>query len=154
MNDFFDAKFYHDAMISVFSCQLQKSGRDTPKLSQKRLGGSSKSNCQRFRENLDLATEQPVSARILHCAAKSSYIPTPILGWTSDEQLSLIAATKIVPSERSLINQHCGWTEAMAHHKKLELISEQLPNKSLQECERCLRHLEDKRVAFFGQHQR
>jgi hypothetical protein len=72
-------------------------------------------------------------------------------GWTSDEQLSLIAAIKTVPSERSLLLKHCGWTEEMAHLKYLQLLSELVPGKSTQECEQCLRHLVEKRVAYFGQ---
>jgi hypothetical protein len=163
MDHFFDAKFYEDA-ISVFSCPFQRTGSDSHKLSQSRLGAArsctssipsenkSKKGCLGFRTHVDPATERPVNTVPLHYTAQFSYVPTPLHGWTEEQQLSLIAATKTVPSERSLMIERCGWTEKIARHKYLLLISEQVPSKSAQECERCLKHLEVKRVAYFGQH--
>ena len=164
MDPFFDAKFYQDAMSAVFSCQLPRAGSDRSTLSKKRLGAArscasnvslvnqGKGCCQRFRKCIDPATERLVNAAALHCAAQPSYVPKPLPGWTSDEQLALIAAVKAVPSEHSLRIEHCGWTEQVARHKYLLLISEHVPSKGTQECERCLQYLQLKRVAYFGQH--
>ena len=161
MNQLFDAKFVEDAMSSVFSCHLTRSGSDAPKRPQKITSAARlcifpekhrRACCGASRKYTDLVQERPGNVAPLHCTSHSSYVPAPLHGWTSDEQLSLIAAVKAVPSEHSLLIGHCGWTEEIAHYKYLQLISEQVPSKSTQECERCLRHLEVKRVAYFGQH--
>jgi hypothetical protein len=164
MNQFFDSKFYEDAMASVFSCHPLQMGSDIPKMSQKKkcaarscasntpTENQSKVCCHGLTQHVDLAAERPVNAALLHCAAQYSYFPKPLHGWTSNEQLSLIAAIKAVPSERSLMNKYCGWTEEMVHSKYLLLISERVPSKSIEECARCLKHLEVKRVAYFGPH--
>jgi hypothetical protein len=151
MDSFFDAKFYENAMSSIFACHL---GRDIPERCHGRLGGarSDTSNRHCGKYVCPRAELQQADGACLHCTAHPSYAPRPLPGWTSDEQLSLIAAIKTVPNERSLMIEHYGWTEEVAHHKYLLLMSDRVPGKSLQEVERCLRHLEAKRVAFFGQH--
>ncbi len=157
MDKFFDAKFYQDAMSSAFSCQLARAGNDTPKMSQRKLGAvrpfasniipdNQTKKCDQAIGNDDPEVLQ-VNHAASHCAAKSAYILKPLHGWTSDQQLSLIAASKKVQSARSLMNQHCGWTEDMAYHKYLQLISEKMQSKNARECEQCLNHM---RVAYFG----
>jgi hypothetical protein len=159
MEKFFDAKFYQDAMSSAFSCQLARRGNDVPKKSKRTVGAArpcalkilsdnqNKDCCQAGGKHVDPEQKLQVHETILHYAAKSSYVPQPLHGWTVDEQLSLIAASRRVQSERSLMIQHCGWTEEMAHQKHLQLISEQMQSRSAQECECCLNQL---RVAYFG----
>ncbi len=161
MDNFFDAKFF-DAMRSVFTCPLPRAGMDAPKTPQRRLVGArsgasnrhidiqKKDSFKGLENFFGRTSEQQRDGPILHSTAQSLYFPKPLHGWTSEEQLSLIAAAKIVPSERSLMLQHYGWTEEIAHHKYLLLISEKVPGKSLQECERCLNHLYANRVAYFG----
>jgi hypothetical protein len=162
MGSFFDAKFF-EAMSSVFTCPLPQAGMDVPKTTQRRLGGARSAASKSHLDNQSkdsfkgfenffgrTAEQQRGNGASLHSTSQSLYVPKPLHGWTSEEQLSLIAAAKVVPSERSLMLQHYGWTEAIAHHKYLLLISEKVPGKSLQECERCLNHLYANRVAYFG----
>jgi hypothetical protein len=167
MDSFFDAKFYGGAMGSIFACDLARSGRDIPKSSQENLGNASASlpekmgsdscrndgndSSQRFPRYVVLEP-QPVDAESLHCAAQFSYVPQPLQGWTTDEQLALIVASKTVKSKRSLMFEKCGMTAEIARQKHLLLLSKHVPGKSVQECARCLKHLEASRVAYFGQH--
>jgi hypothetical protein len=144
MNECFDVNFYQEAM-RLISCHLvERKNKEIPKKSQIRIDST--------RKFVNRAPERSINGAFLHSAAQSSYAPKPLPDWTVKEQLSLINAVKLVPSERSLMIEHCAWTEKVAHQKYLQLISEHVPSKSAQECEQCLKHLRAKRVAYFGQH--
>ena len=166
MDTLLDGKFYQDAMSSVFSCHLSRADCDIPKPPQRKLvdaklcaskipsENQNKGCCEGFEleTNIVPVPERPVNAEFLHCTARHPYVPEPMHGWTSGEQLALIAAVKAVPSEHALMVEHCCWTKQMAHHQYLLRISQQVRSKSADECERCLKHLHAKRVAYFGQH--
>ena len=163
MDNFFDAQFYEATMGSVFTCHLPRSGSDVPKSSQERFGSGAKSDASSsppskgdndsnsWFPNYVVHARQP--AESMHSVTKFSYMPKPLLGWTSDEQLSLIVASKTVSSKRLIMSKNPKWTKEMAHHKFIQLISEQIPGKSAQECARCLKHLDASRVAYFGENQ-
>ena len=68
--------------------------------------------------------------------------PTPLQGWSETDQRLFIIATKEAKLKSSL--------EASRLRRKLEKISQQFPGKSFSDCERCLRHVEKSRIAYFG----
>ncbi len=157
MASLFNVKFYEHAMGSIFCCHLSRANSDASKLPHGRLGGatsyaSENPSHQAYRKYLEIASERPVNATFLHYAAQSTYAPKPLHGWTSDEQLALIAAMKEVPSEHSIMVEHRGVTKETAHKMYLLLISKHVPSKSISECEECLKYLYAKRVVYFGQH--
>jgi hypothetical protein len=75
--------------------------------------------------------------------------PEPLEGWTIDEQQALEAAARTYQRERTLMLGR-GLTEENAHWQFLRLLARQVPGKSAKECERCLKHVEAKRIAYFG----
>ncbi len=75
--------------------------------------------------------------------------PEPLEGWTTDEQHTLAAAARGNHRERALLLGR-GLTEETAHWQFLRLLARHVPGKSVQECDRCLKHVEAKRIAYFG----
>ncbi len=73
----------------------------------------------------------------------------PLEGWTIEEQRALAAAAKAHHNERALMIER-GPTMEIAHWQFLRLLAREVPGKSARECERCLQHVETKRVAYFG----
>jgi hypothetical protein len=65
------------------------------------------------------------------------------------EQQALSAAARTNHKERTLMLGR-GLTEESAHWQFLRLLARQVPGKSAAECHRCLRHVEAKRIAYFG----
>ncbi len=75
--------------------------------------------------------------------------PEPLEGWTIEEQRALEATARANHKERTLMMGR-GLTKETAHWQFLRLLARQVPGKSARECERCLQHVEAKRVAYFG----
>ena len=66
-----------------------------------------------------------------------------------EEQQALAAAARAHHKERTHMLGR-GLTEESANLQFLRLLVRQVPGKSLQECDECLKHLEAKRIAYFG----
>ena len=66
-----------------------------------------------------------------------------------DEQQALAAAARINHKERTLMLGR-GLTEEDAHWQFLRLLARQVPGKSAAECGQCLKHVNAKRIAYFG----
>jgi hypothetical protein len=75
--------------------------------------------------------------------------PEPLEGWTKEEQLALATAARANYRERALLLGR-GMTEETAHWQFLRLLARHVPGKSAQECDRCLKHVEARRIAYFG----
>ncbi len=68
--------------------------------------------------------------------------PVPLKGWSETDQKLFIIASKEEKLKSSL--------EFSILRRKLEKISRQFPGKSINDCERCFRHVESSRIAYFG----
>ncbi len=68
--------------------------------------------------------------------------PAPLPGWSQTDQRLFIIAAKEAKLKTS--------QEASRLRRKLEKISRNFPGKSVIDCERCFRHVEASRIAYFG----
>ena len=95
--------------------------------------------------NIDEESLKPHNDSVDPTARSWEREPEPLEGWTFEEQHALAAAARANHTERTR-----GLTEQDAHCHFLRLLVRQVPGKSAAECERCLKHVEAKRIAYFG----
>ena len=75
--------------------------------------------------------------------------PNPLPGWTSEDQHALILGSKHHLKERSSIAIR-GIHDEFAHWQYVRLVARYVPNKTLEECDLCIKHVERERIAYFG----
>ncbi len=150
-----DPRFYQNFFHSAFGCGTSRS-QDEPDTARRSDIGSQIIRFLGFPEEpirVDLGEmAQQVLAKVQDTGNDAQpperkipsweQDPAPLQGWSKTDQRLFIIAVKEAKLKSSM--------EASRLRRKLDRISVKFPGKSLGDCEKCFRHVEKSRIAYFG----